>query len=35
MHAPISSLSRISFSGDGNVEGYASLFGEVDQARTW
>ena len=33
MHAPISSLSRISFSGDGNVEGYASLFGEVDQAR--
>jgi HK97 family phage prohead protease len=33
MHAPISSSSRISLSSDGNVEGYASLFGEVDQAR--
>jgi uncharacterized protein len=33
MHAPISSTSRISLSSDGNVEGYASLFGEVDQAR--
>jgi len=33
MHAPISSPSRISVSSDGNVEGYASLFGEVDQAR--
>ncbi|WP_244432975.1 MULTISPECIES: HK97 family phage prohead protease, partial [unclassified Afipia] len=33
MHAPMSSSSRISLSSDGNVEGYASLFGEVDQAR--
>ena len=33
MHAPISSSSRISLSSDGNVEGYASLFGEIDQAR--
>ena len=33
MHAPISSPSRISLTSDGNVEGYASLFGEVDQAR--
>lgn len=33
MHAPISSPTRISLSSDGNVEGYASLFGEVDQAR--
>jgi HK97 family phage prohead protease len=33
MHAPISSASRISLSSDGNVEGYASLFGEIDQAR--
>ena len=33
MHAPISSVSRLSFSGDGTVEGYASLFGEIDQAR--
>lgn len=33
MHAPITSLSRVSFTGDGTVEGYASLFGEVDSAR--
>ena len=33
MHAPLSSASRLSFSGDGTVEGYASLFGEIDQAR--
>jgi HK97 family phage prohead protease len=26
-------VSRLSFSGDGTVEGYASLFGEIDQAR--
>lgn len=33
MHVPLSSVSRLSFSGDGTVEGYASLFGEIDQAR--
>jgi len=33
MHAPISSASRVSLTSDGTVEGYASLFGEVDQAR--
>ena len=33
MHAPISSASRVSLASDGTVEGYASLFGEVDQAR--
>ena len=33
MHAPISPTSRLAFSADGLVEGYASLFGEVDQAR--
>lgn len=33
MHAPITSLSRVSLTSDGTVEGYASLFGEVDQAR--
>jgi len=33
MHAPLPSASRVSFTGDGAVEGYASLFGEVDQAR--
>ena len=33
MHAPLSSASRLSFSGDGTVDGYASLFGEIDQAR--
>ena len=33
MHAPLSSTTRVSLAGDGTVEGYASLFGEVDQAR--
>jgi HK97 family phage prohead protease len=33
MHAPLLPLSRISLAPDGAVEGYASLFGEVDQAR--
>lgn len=33
MHAPTSSTSRVSLASDGTVEGYASLFGEVDQAR--
>lgn len=33
MHAPISSTSRVTLTSDGTVEGYASLFGEVDQAR--
>jgi len=33
MHAPLPSMSRVSVTGDGAVEGYASLFGEVDQAR--
>ncbi len=33
MHAPIPSTSRIALASDGTVEGYASLFGEVDQAR--
>lgn len=33
MHAPLPSTSRVSVTGDGTVEGYASLFGEVDQAR--
>lgn len=33
MHAPISSTSRVSLASDGTVEGYASLFGEIDQAR--
>ncbi len=33
MHAPIPSTSRVSLASDGTVEGYASLFGEVDQAR--
>jgi HK97 family phage prohead protease len=33
MHAPLSSITRVSLSRDGTVEGYASLFGEIDQAR--
>ncbi|MBN8970117.1 MAG: HK97 family phage prohead protease [Rhizobiales bacterium] len=33
MHAPIASTSRVTLAGDGTVEGYASLFGEIDQAR--
>jgi hypothetical protein len=32
MHAPLT-LARVSVGHDGAVEGYASLFGEVDQAR--
>jgi HK97 family phage prohead protease len=32
MHAPIE-LSRLALGVDGAIEGYASLFGEVDQAR--
>ena len=33
MHAPIPSTSRLSLSQDGTIEGYASLFGEIDHAR--
>src|SRR4051794_8972341 len=33
MHAPLLPLSRLSLAPDGAVEGYASLFGEIDQAR--
>lgn len=33
MHAPMPRPSRLALSRDGTVEGYASLFGEVDQAR--
>ncbi|HEY0235247.1 MAG TPA: HK97 family phage prohead protease [Afipia sp.] len=33
MHAPLPSTSRVSLASDGTVEGYASLFGELDQAR--
>ena len=33
MHAPLSSTTRVSLASDGTVEGYASLFGEIDQAR--
>ncbi len=33
MHAPMPNQSRVSLSADGAVEGYASLFGEIDQAR--
>ena len=33
MHAPLLPASRLALHGDGTVEGYASLFGEVDQAR--
>ena len=33
MHAPLLPISRVTLSPDGAVEGYASLFGEVDQAR--
>src|SRR3954447_10658798 len=33
MHAPLLPLSRVSLAPDGAGEGYASLFGEVDQAR--
>ncbi len=33
MHVPLLPASRLALHGDGTVEGYASLFGEVDQAR--
>lgn len=33
MHAPLPHPSRLSLSADGAIEGYASLFGEIDQAR--
>ncbi len=33
MHAPLLTLSRVALSEDGSIEGYASLFGEIDQAR--
>jgi HK97 family phage prohead protease len=33
MHAPLLSVSRLALSPDGAIEGYASLFGEVDAAR--
>jgi HK97 family phage prohead protease len=33
MHAPLLSMSRLALAPDGGVEGYASLFGEVDSAR--
>jgi HK97 family phage prohead protease len=33
MHAPLPTMSRVAIDPDGAIEGYASLFGEVDQAR--
>jgi HK97 family phage prohead protease len=33
MPAPLSSTSRVAIGDDGTLEGYASLFGEIDQAR--
>ncbi|HEY0330232.1 MAG TPA: HK97 family phage prohead protease [Rhodopseudomonas sp.] len=33
MHAPLLTPSRLALSEDGSIEGYASLFGAVDQAR--
>jgi HK97 family phage prohead protease len=33
MHAPLPPMSRVSLGQDGAIEGYASLFGEIDQAR--
>jgi HK97 family phage prohead protease len=33
MHAPLTPLSRLELHADGTIEGYASLFGEIDQAR--
>jgi HK97 family phage prohead protease len=33
MHAPLPPISRLSLGLDGTIEGYASLFGETDQAR--
>lgn len=33
MHAPLPPVSRVVLGVDGTIEGYASLFGEIDQAR--
>jgi HK97 family phage prohead protease len=33
MHAPLPSPSRFALQPDGSIEGYASLFGAIDQAR--
>jgi HK97 family phage prohead protease len=33
MHAPLTPPSRLELHADGTIEGYASLFGAVDQAR--
>ena len=33
MHAPIPPVARLALSPDGTIEGYASLFGAIDQAR--
>ncbi|MEA2941281.1 MAG: uncharacterized protein QOD09_1810, partial [Bradyrhizobium sp.] len=33
MHAPLPPTSRLALFPDGAIEGYASLFGEVDAAR--
>lgn len=33
MHAPLTPSSRLQLHADGTIEGYASLFGAVDQAR--
>jgi HK97 family phage prohead protease len=33
MHAPIPSTARLALGSDGTIEGYASLFGAIDQAR--
>ncbi len=33
MHAPMPSSARLALSPDGSIEGYASLFGAIDQAR--
>lgn len=33
MHAPIPSTARLALGSDGSIEGYASLFGAIDQAR--
>lgn len=33
MHAPLPAPARLALTPDGIIEGYASLFGEIDQAR--
>lgn len=33
MHAPLQAAARVALHPDGTIEGYASLFGEIDQAR--